>query len=177
MISFATANLLLTSPQAEDLPVLIDFHKRNKEHLSHWETFSIPTQEMLNNWIKECDEGKSFRLFLRVKDDPENIIGMCNFTQIFRGPFQACYLGYKIDGQYQGKKLMQEALEAAIRHVFDVLKLHRIMANYIPGNTRSAHLLKKLGFVIEGHAKNYLLINGKWEDHVLTALTNEKWDK
>ncbi|MEG2828171.1 MAG: 30S ribosomal protein S5 alanine N-acetyltransferase, partial [Edwardsiella sp. (in: enterobacteria)] len=26
-----------------------------------------------------------------------------------------------------------------------------------------------------GYAKNYLLINGKWQDHVLTALTNPEW--
>ena len=31
-------------------------------------------------------------------------------------------------------------------------------------------------FKIEGQAKDYLLINGKWEDHVLTALTNPHWN-
>lgn len=40
---------------------------------------------------------------------------------------------------------------------------------------RSARLLHKLGFVIEGHAKKYLLINGQWEDYILTSLTNENW--
>jgi ribosomal-protein-alanine N-acetyltransferase len=59
--------------------------------------------------------------------------------------------------------------------MFEQQKLHRIMANYMPSNKRSARLLQKLGFVIEGHAKKYLLINGQWEDHVLTSLTNENW--
>ncbi|MEK9494884.1 30S ribosomal protein S5 alanine N-acetyltransferase, partial [Photorhabdus sp. P32] len=27
----------------------------------------------------------------------------------------------------------------------------------------------------EGYAKKYLMINGVWQDHVLTALTDEKW--
>ncbi|MFV8766233.1 30S ribosomal protein S5 alanine N-acetyltransferase, partial [Yersinia enterocolitica] len=27
----------------------------------------------------------------------------------------------------------------------------------------------------EGYAKDYLLIDGQWRDHVLTALTNKEW--
>jgi ribosomal-protein-alanine N-acetyltransferase len=47
------------------------------------------------------------------------------------------------------------------------------MANYIPTNERSGLLLKRLGFAVEGYARDYLLINGQWRDHVLTALTNQ----
>ncbi len=50
--------------------------------------------------------------------------------------------------------------------------MHRIMANYMPHNMRSGHLLTKLGFEREGYAKQYLQINGEWRDHVLTALTD-----
>jgi ribosomal-protein-alanine N-acetyltransferase len=37
---------------------------------------------------------------------------------------------------------------------------------------RSGRLLGRLGFVIEGYARDYLLVNGRWEDHVLTSLIN-----
>ena len=50
------------------------------------------------------------------------------------------------------------------------------MANYMPDNLRSAALLKRLGFEVEGLAKNYLYINGQWRDHVLTSLTNADWN-
>jgi ribosomal-protein-alanine N-acetyltransferase len=49
------------------------------------------------------------------------------------------------------------------------------MANYIPVNERSGRLLRRLGFTVEGYARDYLLIAGKWEDHVLTALANADW--
>jgi ribosomal-protein-alanine N-acetyltransferase len=39
-------------------------------------------------------------------------------------------------------------------------------------NERSGKLLNKLGFSEGGLAKNYLKINGRWEDHVLTSLLN-----
>lgn len=53
--------------------------------------------------------------------------------------------------------------------------MHRIMAGYMPSNKRSEAVLMKMGFQREGYAKNYLLINGKWEDHNLTALINPDW--
>ncbi|KTA85439.1 hypothetical protein [Aeromonas salmonicida] len=36
----------------------------------------------------------------------------------------------------------------------------------------SAALLEHLGFEREGYARDYLMINGRWEDHILTALLN-----
>lgn len=48
------------------------------------------------------------------------------------------------------------------------------LANYIPDNQRSGRVLERLGFEQEGFAKDYLEINGKWADHILTALTNPK---
>jgi hypothetical protein len=33
----------------------------------------------------------------------------------------------------------------------------------------------RLGFEKEGYAKDYLLIDGRWQDHVLTALTWREW--
>lgn len=70
---------------------------------------------------------------------------------------------------------MSEAVKKATEYMFEEQNIHRIMANYIPSNQRSAKLLQSLGFTIEGLAKNYLLINGQWEDHVLTSLTNQQW--
>ncbi|MGC4064140.1 MAG: GNAT family N-acetyltransferase [Polyangiaceae bacterium] len=87
--------------------------------------------------------------------------------------FRACYMGYHVDKEYEGRGYMSEAVTAVIRYAFDELRLHRIMANYMPRNIRSARLLERLGFVREGLARDYLFIGNQWEDHVLTALTNQ----
>jgi ribosomal-protein-alanine N-acetyltransferase len=71
---------------------------------------------------------------------------------------------------------MREALQATIEYVFDVMRLHRVQANYVPENRRSAALLEHLGFVREGLARDYLFINGAWRDHVLTARLNPAFD-
>lgn len=179
-----TTQLLLRSPQLDDEALLAAFYKRNREHLAPWETLSEPTstegdgifRDRLQTWIKDDEQGTAIRLFIFNKETNERkLLGMCSFTQIFRGAFQACYLGYKLDHEYEGKGLMTEALQRAFRFIFEVEGLHRIMANYMPVNKRSARLLHRLGFQIEGYAKNYLMINDQWEDHVLTALSYEHW--
>ena len=100
----------------------------------------------------------------------ERVIGSVSFTNVSRGALQGCWLGYSLDGREQGNGYMTEALRAAIPHAFRVLKLHRIMAGYMPRNRRSARVLRRLGFRVEGRARQYLLIAGRWEDHVLTSL-------
>ena len=71
---------------------------------------------------------------------------------------------------------MFEALQATLGHAFEVLRLHRVQANHLPENHRSARLLRRLGFRIEGLARDYLYVNGAWRDHVLTALTYPQFD-
>jgi ribosomal-protein-alanine N-acetyltransferase len=98
------------------------------------------------------------------------ILGQVSLRNVIRGAFQACHLGYSLDQQAVGKGLMFEALTTVITYAFDEMSLHRIMANYIPTNDRSGRLLRRLGFVVEGYARDYLFLAGKWQDHVLTSL-------
>ena len=175
-----TPRLILRLLCESDAVKLQDFNERNMSHLSPWrsatEAPTLDSKAQLTKWEQEFNEGRSIRFALFLKEAPEGeIVGFCNFSQIFRGPFQACYLGYHIDASFEGKGIMSETLEKAINYMFEKQKLHRIMANYMPSNERSARLLHKLGFVVEGCAKKYLLINGQWEDHTLTSLTNENW--
>lgn len=179
MVLIKTDRLILRLPNEADSIQFQAFEERNIRHLSPWKSTGETKKDyktQLIQWEQEFKEGKSIRFLLFLKNNPEGeIIGFCNFSQIFRGPFQACYLGYHIDAAFQGKGLMSEAVAKATEYMFETQNLHRIMANYMPSNEKSARLLHKLGFVIEGSAKKYLLINGHWEDHILTSLTNENW--
>ena len=42
-------------------------------------------------------------------------------------------------------------------------------------NERSGRVLRKLGFAIEGYARDYLFLDNAWKDSVLASLTNEAW--
>jgi ribosomal-protein-alanine N-acetyltransferase len=175
-----TKRLVLTLPQVEAAPRLLAYIKENRRHFAPWSPPDPPGyyteaywRERLASARAEFKRGQSLRLVIFERKRAEEwVVGDCNFTNIMRGPFQACYLGYKLDHRAVGQGLMQEALAAAIKYAFDDLRLHRIMANYMPVNERSGRLLRRLGFVVEGYARDYLFVAGDWRDHILTALTN-----
>jgi ribosomal-protein-alanine N-acetyltransferase len=162
---------------------LAAFFRRNEARLRPWDPprpsgiLEVPFWEAeAVRAAADCSDGAIVRWLMFGRDAPDRIIGRINYTQIVRGPFQSCMLGYAIDGEIEGRGLMHEALQATLRHVFESLHLHRVQANYLPENLRSARLLQRLGFRVEGRAHAYLFINGAWRDHVLTALTYPGFD-
>lgn len=174
-----TARLQLNLASHGDATALSRYYSDNWDHLSPWEPRrrqdpreTIYWQRQLLGQEAEQANGSSLMLLLR-HHDREAIIGTIRFSQIFRGGFQSCSLGFGLGASAIGQGLMQEALTTAIAHMFDDLELHRIAANYLPRNRRSGRLLQHLGFAIEGTARDYLQINGNWEDHVLTAKLNK----
>lgn len=92
-----------------------------------------------------------------------------SFSGIVHGEFQACWLGYRIDERLQGRGLMHDAVAPAIRQMFDRYGLHRICASHLAENLRSGALLRRLGFGVEGYARDFMHTNGQWRDHVLLA--------
>jgi len=179
-----TARLILRLPEGRDIPEIFRYFQENEERFvpTHppketeffTESFWADRIRKVNSEFKD---GKSAKLFLFDVDNDTEIIGTTNLSDITRGVFQACYIGYDLSGGYESQGLMTEGLQAVIDYAFSVLNLHRLMANYQPYNIRSGNVLTRLGFVIEGTAKDYLLINGRWRDHVLTSLTNPRWKK
>ena len=162
---------------------MLAFVQRNREHLKPWNPPEPEGLYTLAHWqdaieknAAAFDAGNAVRFWLAPCEHPDDVIGSIGYSQISRGPFCACVLGYQIDHEHEGRGLMSEALRAANRYMFDEQKLHRIAANYRPENVRSGRLLAKLGFRIEGFAKNYLFIDGAWRDHVLTSIANDAFN-
>lgn len=175
-----TKRLIVRLARAGDADAIAAFYAADQAHQREYmpihEAMLEPMfwRDRIEQARIEFDAGRSCQTFLFELDD-RTVIGSATLSNIVRGFFQACYLGYVIGGTHEGRGLMFEALEALIAYAFDELNLHRIMANYQPGNTRSQAVLERLGFVTEGLARMYLFIGGSWRDHVLTSLTNEAW--
>ncbi|WP_019103409.1 GNAT family N-acetyltransferase [Chromobacterium haemolyticum] len=181
--TLSTPRLLLLPAQPALARAMLDFHVRNRQHFEPWDPkpgdmfyTELYWTMQLRQRARDWEEGRGGRFLLALHAEPERVIGSVGLSNISRGAFQSCHLGYGLDQHCQGQGLMREALEAVIRCAFDTLRLHRVQANYQPHNLRSAGLLKRLGFEIEGHAKNYLYLNGAWRDHVLSSRLNPDFD-
>jgi ribosomal-protein-alanine N-acetyltransferase len=130
-------------------------------------------EERMHLAVEEFHADRSVRFVLQPQGPEDGpVLGTCNYTNIVRGAFHACHLGYQVARTHEGRGLMAEALRAANGFMFDAMRLHRIMANHRPENERSARLLARLGFVREGLARDYLFIEGAWRDHVLNSLVH-----
>jgi ribosomal-protein-alanine N-acetyltransferase len=116
----------------------------------------------------------AFLIFLRA-DGTEQLVGGLTLSNVRRRAAQYVTLGYWMGRPFAGRGLMTEAVGTVIPFVFDTLGLHRIHAAFLPANAASRRVLEKNGFREEGYAENYLQIDGKWCDHVLFALTRERY--
>lgn len=175
--------LELRLPEDRDVPEIIRFYRENREHLQPWSPTFSPEIFQARHWHDqvverraELDAGLGARAFIFLREDPVAVIGNLSLNQIHRGPVQFCLMGYSLAARAQGRGYMVEAVRAAVRYAFDQLHLHRVMANYMPHNVRSAAVLRRAGFTVEGYARDYVLINGRWEDHILTSIVNPDWE-
>lgn len=174
--------LIIRMANNQDVTRIIRYFSQNKDYLTPYYptwTDNFFSQEywqlQIDTNLHEFVNDHSLRLFIFAKDNLDEIIGTINFNNFVRGSAQYCTVGYSLAQAWQGRGYMHEALSNAIDYMFGTLNMHRIMACYMPHNRRSGNLLKKLGFVVEGYARDYLIINGKWEDHILTSLVNSHW--
>ena len=180
----ATERLVVRMANTDDVHEIIRYFTDNEAHLAHSRPRPGPDYLTPAFWeaqvhaaLAEFRTDRSLRLFVFEKASPKRVIGNVNFTSINRGAAQFCYLGYGLDREKEGRGMMREALEGAIAYAFREMHLHRIMANYVPWNQRSGGLLRRLGFVVEGYARDYLFLNGRWEDHIMTSLINPDWQE
>ncbi|MCP4220073.1 MAG: GNAT family N-acetyltransferase [bacterium] len=181
LLPIKTPRLTIRILEPSEADIRVAYVTENREHLEYWEPTHSDAYFTREYWKKEIKRmvgdffmGNSARFAVFLKDKPEGpIVAVCNYTNVMRGVLQACFLGYSTHHRYQGQGVMHEALEATVDFMFDHFGIHRIMANYMPRNERSGRLLRKLGFNVEGFARDYLQIADKWEDHILTARIKE----
>jgi ribosomal-protein-alanine N-acetyltransferase len=173
-----TERTIMMIPAPEQAPLLQAYRSNNRAHLAPWEPARSQdyfTEASASRWLEEsialarAGSGLRFVAFDRTSGEA---VATCSFTNIVRGIFLACHLGFSVAASRQGTGLMREVTQAGIAHMFDQEGLHRIMANHLPHNVRSEKLLRELGFEREGYARSYLCIDGRWEDMVLNSLVN-----
>jgi ribosomal-protein-alanine N-acetyltransferase len=177
-----TSRLTVRLLAQQDTQAVVQYYQDNRAFLEPFEPVrpkNFYTREFWSQQIEksliEFGYDRSLRLFIFKQSEPRRVIGGANFTNFIQGISQSCTMGYSLAESEQGKGYMSETLEVAIPYVFENLNFHRINACYMPHNRRSGNVLKRLGFTIEGYARDYLRINGQWEDHILTSLTNPDW--
>lgn len=171
-----TERLVLRTARPDEAHAVLEFFERNEPHLGPWEPARPPGFLTVELWRERLAQyrdhwlaGTSYRLHLFEKAAPARVVGSIGLSNVARGVFQNAQMGFGLDAACVGRGLMLEAVNATLDFAFGPLDLHRIEANHQPQNLRSAALLRRAGFEVQGYARDYLFLDGAWRDHVLTA--------
>ena len=171
--SVAGEGVLLRMPQATDYGDWTALREASRDFLTPWEP-TWPADDLSRSAFRRrirryaedlrTDQGYAF-LIIRSSDNA--LVGGLTLANIRRGVAQAGSLGYWMGQPFARQGYMTTAVRAIIPFAFATLRLHRLEAACIPTNAGSIRLLEKTGFVREGYAREYLCINGTWQDHLL----------
>ena len=175
MPAVAGSGVALRMPQSGDYPAWAALREQSRAFLTPWEPVwpsDDLTRSAFRRRIKRYVEDQRNDIayaFLIFRSSDEALVGGLTLANIRRGVAQAGSIGYWVGAPFARQGYMTAALRALIPYSFTTLRLHRLEAACIPGNTASVRLLEKTGFTREGYARGYLCINGSWQDHLLYA--------
>ncbi len=167
--------VFLRAPQMGDYSDWAALREASRAFLTPWEP-TWPADDLsrsafrrrLRRYAEDQRSDASYAFFLFRKVD-QTLLGGLTLANIRRGVAQAGSIGYWIGEPYARRGQMTAAVRALVLFAFATLRLHRLEAACIPSNAASIRLLENTGFAREGYAREYLCINGLWQDHLLFA--------
>jgi [ribosomal protein S5]-alanine N-acetyltransferase len=173
MTSINGDGVIMRTPQMTDFGDWAALREASRKFLTPWEpTWSADDlsrssfRRRIKRYIEDqrTDQGYAF-LIIRAADS--TLLGGLTLANIRRGVAQAASVGYWMGAPFTRRGYMTAAVRAVIPFAFTTLRLHRLEAACIPTNIGSIRLLENTGFLREGYAREYLCINGIWQDHLL----------
>jgi ribosomal-protein-alanine N-acetyltransferase len=170
--------VLLRPPAKSDRDAWCDLRRANWNFLRRAEPTPQPGNDpngaaAFDRMLASAHTERTVRFLVCLREGGQ-VVGQVTFSDISRGCFQSCFVGYWIGRAYSGRGLMSEALALAIVYAFSTLKLHRVEANIAPSNRRSLAVAKRCGLRYEGRARGLLHLDGRWRDHERWAVINRQ---
>jgi ribosomal-protein-alanine N-acetyltransferase len=153
-----------------DAEAMAAAYQRNVAHLGPWEPIRPDTfytvsgqREAIEQRLEDQRQGRAASW---VVVHGEAVVGQVTLSNVARGVFQSCAVGYWVDGGHTGRGLGTVLLEMACQSASS-WGLHRVEAATLVSNGPSQAVLAKCGFALIGSAPAYLFIAGRWHDHRL----------
>jgi ribosomal-protein-alanine N-acetyltransferase len=171
----------LRSPERGDYEAWATLRARSRNFLAPWEPSWPPDalsrasfRARLARYAEDWRTDQAYNLFIFTHD--EALVGGASLSNLRRGVSETASLGYWIGEPFARQGHMTAALPLILDFSFDRLRLHRVEAACLPNNVPSRSLLVRAGFRQEGYARQYLCIEGKWQDHLLFAILRDDWE-
>jgi ribosomal-protein-alanine N-acetyltransferase len=131
------------------------------------------TEEQTRAFVAE-NVGEQARAHVLVLKAEDRLIGHMFFHPWFAP--RTYEIGWVLDKRHHGHGYATEAAAALLKHGFDTLGLHRIIATCQPANVASYRVMEKIGMRREAHfRKAFYRDETTWWDEYFYALLEEEW--
>lgn len=172
----------LRMPERGDWEAWASLRACSRRFLEPWEPSWPPDalsrlsyRARVARYAEDWRTDQAYNFFVFADDDA--LVGGIGLSNVRRGVSETASLGYWVGEPYARQGYMSAALPLVLDFSFERLRLHRVEAACLPTNVPSRALLTRAGFHQEGHARQYLCIEGKWQDHLLFAMLSGDWRK
>ncbi len=117
--------------------------------------------------------GNSAEKFAVILKEENVLIGHIDFHRYFGN--HTYEIGWVFNPKFYNKGFATEAASAILKHGFDTMNLHRIIATCQPENPPSYRIMEKIGMRREGFFKKCIPHGEEWWDEYYYAILREEW--
>ena len=174
----AGRDVMLRPPERGDYDDWAQLRAGSRAFLAPWEPSWPPDalsranfRARIVRYAEDWRTDQAYNFFIFARDG--TLLGGIGLANIRRGVSETASLGYWIGEPFARQGYMTAALPLILDFAFGRLRLHRVEAACLPANVPSRALLLRAGFDQEGYARQYLCIDGRWQDHLLFAILRE----
>ena len=169
--------LSLKMPKIEDSQEIYEVVDKDREHLKKWLAWVDKTtsakgiEANIIERIEKFDKKESASFYARYEDKWIASVGFISIDDVNRRG----EIGYWLSSEFEGRGLMTDCVKASIKYGFEELGLHRVLIRCSANNLKSAGIPKRLGFKLEGTAREDHKMEGGYEDTLMWSLLEGEW--
>ena len=129
-------------------------------------------------WFEKdlVEQQKNDELFFLIRTLEEDLtiglIGLDGIQWVHGDAWVGIGLGER---KYWGKGYGTDAMRILLRYAFEELNLHRLSLSVFEYNSRAIRSYEKVGFVIEGCARQFLNRDGRRYDMIFMGILRDEW--
>ena len=150
--------------------------RRNEQWLRPWDSGDPlhGSPITFDEWISRQREAERMgRGIILLMELNGRIVGQISLGAVSYGAMRTGTVGYWVDEAHAGRGLAPLALamlgDWALSDPTGP-ELHRMEVAILPENTRSKHVVEKVGMNFEGVRHSYMYVDGQWRDHDVYVL-------
>ncbi len=157
---FETERLIIRCYEAGDGPVVYATGARNRDHLQRYESDNViltpKTVEEAEILVRELHADWVARngFFMGAFDKGTRQFVAQIYVGVVNWDLPEFTIGYFADKDHEGQGFVTEAVQEALRFIFEHLRAHRVRLETNETNTRSRRVAERCGFVQEGQLRD-----------------------